>query len=75
LKPSLVYTLIGLVLAHSILAPPLVLVVPASAIKCYVMNREQVARSLRTLLWKVFLTVTLPRIRFAVATSALLAFL
>ena len=73
LKLNLLYTLIGLVLAHSILALPLVLIVTGSTLKSYDMHQEQVARSLGAPRWKVFLTVTLPQIHFAVVTSALLA--
>ncbi len=72
---SLIYTLSGLVLAHTILALPLVLIVTGSALKSYDMNQELAARSLGAPRWKAFLTVTLPQIRFAVVTSALLSFL
>ncbi len=74
-KLSLVNTIIGLVLAHSILAIPLVLVVVSSALKSYDMNQEMVARSLGASRLRAFMTVTLPQIRFAVVTSALLSFL
>lgn len=72
---SLIYTLTGLVLAHTLLALPLVLIVTGSALKSYDMNQELAARSLGAPRWKAFLTVTLPQIRFAVVTSALLSFL
>jgi putative spermidine/putrescine transport system permease protein len=39
------------------------------------MNQENAARSLGAPRWKAFLTITLPQIKFAVITSALLAFL
>lgn len=74
-KVKIVYSLTGLVLAHSLLALPLVLIVIGSALKGYDMNQEMAARSLGAPRWKAFLTVTLPQIRFAVVTSALLAFL
>lgn len=74
-KIQILYTLLGLVLAHSLLALPLVLIVTASALKSYDMNQEMAARSLGAPRWQAFLTVTLPQIRFAVITSALLAFL
>ncbi len=74
-KVQIVYSLFGLVLAHSLLALPLVLIVISSALKSYDMNQEMAARSLGAPRWKAFLTVTLPQIRFAVITSALLAFL
>jgi putative spermidine/putrescine transport system permease protein len=74
-KLGLLYTLTGLVLAHTILALPLVLIVTGSALKSYDMNQELAARSLGAPRWKAFLTITLPQIRFAVVTSALLSFL
>lgn len=74
-KLQILYTLPGLVLAHTLLALPLVLIVTASALKSYDMNQELAARSLGAPRWKAFLTVTLPQIRFAVVTSALLSFL
>jgi len=72
---GMVNTLTGLVLAHAILAIPLVLVVVSSALKSYDMSQEMVARSLGASRFKAFMLVTLPQIRFAVITSALLAFL
>lgn len=74
-KLNILYTITGLVMAHTILALPLVLIVTGSALKSYDMNQEMAARSLGAARWKAFLTVTLPQIRFAVVTSALLSFL
>ncbi len=74
-KLGILYTLTGLVLAHTILALPLVLIVTGSALKSYDMNQELAARSIGAPRWKAFLTITLPQIRFAVVTSALLSFL
>ncbi len=74
-KLQILYTLTGLVLAHSLLAIPLVVIVTGSALQSYDMNQENAARSLGAPRWKAFLTITLPQIRFAVVTSALLAFL
>ena len=74
-KLSLVNTIFGLVLAHSILAIPLVLVVVSSALKSYDMNQEMVARSLGASRARAFLVITLPQIRFSVITSLLLSFL
>lgn len=74
-KLNLLYTITGLVLAHTMLALPLVLIVTGSALKGYDMNQELAARSLGAPRWKAFLTVTLPQIRFAVVTCALLSFL
>jgi putative spermidine/putrescine transport system permease protein len=74
-KLNLLYTVTGLVMAHTILALPLVLIVTGSALKSYDMNQELASRSLGAPRWKAFVTVTLPQIRFAVVTSALLSFL
>jgi putative spermidine/putrescine transport system permease protein len=46
-----------------------------SALKSYDMNQEMVARSLGASRARAFLLVTLPQLRFAVVTSAVLAFL
>ena len=74
-KLQILYTMTGLVLAHTVLALPLVVIVTGSALKSFDMSQEAAARSLGAPRWKAFLTVTLPQIRFAVITSALLAFL
>ncbi len=74
-KLQILYTITGLVLAHTVLALPLVMIVTGSALKGYDMSQEQAARSLGAPRWKAFLTVTLPQIKFAVVTSALLSFL
>lgn len=74
-KLQILYTMLGLVLAHSLLAIPLVVIVTGSALKGFDTNLESAARSLGAPRWKAFLTITLPQIRFAVVTSALLAFL
>jgi putative spermidine/putrescine transport system permease protein len=72
---GLVNTMFGLVVAHTILALPLVLIVVTSAFKSYDMGQEQAARSLGASRFTAFMTVTLPQIRFSVITAALLAFL
>jgi putative spermidine/putrescine transport system permease protein len=72
---KLVNTLSGVVLAHSVLAIPLVLLIVTSALKSYDMSQEMAARSLGASRPRAFLTVTLPQIRFAVVTGAILAFL
>ena len=74
-KLKLVNTVIGLVLAHSILAIPLVLIVISAGLKTYDMNQERVARSLGASRFYAFMVITLPQIRFAVVSSALLAFI
>jgi putative spermidine/putrescine transport system permease protein len=72
---QILYTITGLVLAHTVLALPMVVIVTGSALKSFDMSQEEAARSLGAPRWKAFLTVTLPQIRFAVVTSALLSFL
>lgn len=72
---DLVNTLAGLVLAHSVLAIPLVVIVVGAALRSYDLDQERVARSLGASRPKAFLLVTLPQIRFSVITAALLAFL
>ena len=51
------------------------IIVTGSALKSYDMNQELAARSLGAPRWQAFLTITVPQIRFAIVTSALLAFL
>ena len=72
---KLVNTLFGIVLAHSMLALPLVVLVVTSALKSYDMNQETAARSLGASRARAFLLVTLPQIRFALITGAVLSFL
>ena len=74
-KLHLLNTLAGLVLADSMLAIPLVLLIVTSSLRSYDMNQEMVARSLGASRPKAFLLVTLPQIRVAVLTAAILSFL
>lgn len=74
-KAKLNNSLVGLVLAHSMLAVPLVLIVVSSALAQFDRNQEMVARSLGASRPRAFLLVTLPQIRFAVISGALLSFL
>ena len=68
-------TLTGIVLAHSVMAIPLVVITVASGLKGYDMNQEMVARSLGASRPWAFLSVTLPQIRISVVSAALLAFI
>ena len=68
-------TLTGIVLAHSVLAIPLVVITVAASLKSYDMNQEMVARSLGASRPWAFLTVTLPQIKISVISGALLAFI
>ncbi|MBC7610100.1 MAG: ABC transporter permease [Polaromonas sp.] len=74
-KLQLVNTLTGLVLAHSMLAIPVVMMVVSATLKTFDMNQELVARSLGASRLTTFLQVTFPQIRFSVITGAVLAFL
>ncbi len=72
---GLVNTIPGIVIAHTILAIPLVLIVVSAGLKSYDMNQEMVARSLGASRLYAFMSITLPQIRFSVITGALLAFI
>lgn len=65
----------GLVLAHTAMAAPLVLIVITAALRSYDLNQENVARSLGATRLKAFFLITLPQIKFSVVTAALLSFL
>ena len=65
----------GLVLAHSALAAPLVMIVITASLRSYDLNQERVARSLGATRLKAFFLVTLPQIKFSVIIAALLSFL
>ena len=71
---GLVNTTEGLVVAHTMLALPFVVIVITSGLLSYDMNQEMVARSLGATRARAFFTVTLPQIKFSVITSALFAF-
>ncbi len=68
-------TLTGLVIAHSALAIPFVLVTVSSGLKTYDMNQEMVARSLGATRLNAFLQITVPQIRFSIISGALFAFI
>lgn len=68
-------TISGLVLAHTVLAAPLVMIVITSALRNYDLNQERVARSLGATRIKAFFVITLPQIKFSVVTASLLSFL
>lgn len=74
-KLQLVNTLTGLVLAHSMLAIPVVMMVVSATLKTFDLNQELVSRSLGASRIRTFMLVTFPQIRFAVLTGAVLAFL
>jgi len=72
---ELLNTKLGLVLAHAMLAIPLVVITVLAGLKTYDMNQERVARSLGAPRWLAFWTVTLPQIRPAILNAVLLSFL
>ena len=74
-KVGLINTVTGLVLAHSVLALPFVVVVVSAGLQRYDLNQELVARSLGASRVKAFLTVTLPQIRPSVISASLFAFI
>ncbi|MFX0547417.1 ABC transporter permease [Roseovarius sp. S1116L3] len=68
-------TILGLVLAHTILAIPLVMITVTAGMRNFDFNQEMVARSMGASRPWAFLTVTLPQIRNSVLSGALLAFI
>lgn len=68
-------TITGLVLAHTVIAIPLITIVITSALRNYNLDQERVARSLGATRIRAFFSITLPQIKFSVATAALLSFL
>jgi putative spermidine/putrescine transport system permease protein len=71
---GLVNTTTGLVMAHTMLAIPFVVIVTTAGLTSYDMNQEMAARSLGASRARAFFTVTLPQIKFSVISSALFAF-
>ena len=72
---KLVGSVFGLVLGHSLVAMPLVLIIVFSALKNYDMNQEKVARSLGATRFRAFREITLPQIKFSIVSASLIAFL
>ncbi|MFK8081145.1 MAG: ABC transporter permease [Granulosicoccus sp.] len=68
-------TISGLVLAHTVIAIPLITIVITSALRNYDLNQERVARSLGASRIRAFFVITVPQIKFSIATAALLSFL
>ncbi len=72
---KLVNSLLGIVLAHTMLATPIVMMIVTSALKSFDLNQERVARSLGASRVQAFVMVTMPQIRFSLVTAAVLSFL
>jgi putative spermidine/putrescine transport system permease protein len=68
-------TLLGIVSAHTMLALPFVVVSVGAGLRSYDMAQERVARSLGAPWLRAFWSITLPQIKFPVASGALLAFI
>ena len=71
----MVGTLHGLVLAHTVLAMPFVVVVVAATLRGFDETLELAAQNLGANRWHTFVLVTLPLIRPGVVSGALLAFI
>ncbi|MFO0997907.1 MAG: ABC transporter permease [Alphaproteobacteria bacterium] len=74
-KVELVGTIPGLVLAHTLMATPFVVVTALSGLQGFDMNQEKVARSLGARRLSAFVQVTLPQIKPSVISGALFAFI
>ena len=72
---GLLNTTAGLIIAHTLVAIPFVLITMTAGFKSYDMSQEMVARSLGANRLTAFLTVTLPQVKFSLISAALLAFI
>jgi putative spermidine/putrescine transport system permease protein len=75
IQVQLVNSMLGIVLAHSLLAVPFVTITVFAALRSFDLRQEQVARSLGAPHLSAFARVTLPQIAPAVITGALFAFI
>ncbi len=69
------YTIAGVVVAHTALAVPFVVISVLASLKNYDMAQEMAARSMGAGRIEAFVSITLPQIRFSVLTGAFLAFI
>ena len=74
-KLGLNYTITGIVIAHTSLALPFVIITVLAGLKNYDFNQELAARSLGASRPRALLTITLPQVKFSIQTGALLAFI
>jgi len=74
-KLGLVNSILGLVLAHTVLSVPIVMIIITAALRTYDLNQERVAQSLGSTRLRAFFEITLPQLKFSLLTAALLAFL
>jgi len=69
------YTMTGVVLAHTVMAVPFVIVTVMSGLKNYDFNQELAARSLGASRAYALWSVTVPQVKFSIQTGAFLAFI
>lgn len=67
-------TILGLILAHTMLALPFVLIAVGNGLSSFDMDLHKVARSLGASEFMAFVTVTLPQIKISVLSGAIFAF-
>ena len=69
------YTMTGIVIAHTVMAVPFVIVTVMSGLKNYDFNQELAARSLGASRGYALWSVTVPQVKFSIQTGAFLAFI
>ena len=74
-KLGLNYTLTGIVIAHTALALPFVIVTVMSGLQNYDFDQELAARSLGASRGYALWSVTVPQVKFSIQTGAFLAFI
>ena len=74
IKIGLVGSFPGLVVAHTVLATPFVVVLVSSALHSFDRAQEEASRSLGAGAFRTFFRITLPQIRLSVFAGALFAF-
>lgn len=74
-RMGLTNTVIGLGLAHTVIAIPFVVVVVLAGLQDFDVTQERAARTLGASRWTTFFRVVLPQIRFPVFAGALFSFI
>ena len=69
------YTMTGVVIAHTVMAVPFVIVTVMSGLKNYDFNQELAARSLGASRAYALWSITVPQVKFSIQTGAFLAFI
>lgn len=75
IRLNLVNTMVGIVIAHSVLALPFVVMTVQAALQSFDFRQEQAARSLGATRLGAFFRVTLPQIRASLIAAGLFAFI